>query len=169
MKKRTPGRKTSTSHRKHVANELASLERQLLAALQQRLSRARSVSAHDPTEFLDMASDSELDDLAARIAESDSAKIVEIEEALKALYEGTYGICQGCGDKIPKRRLKVRPFATLCVACKQRQEQHGASTRRPTTTQALEAPGVDVGVGDLEDEGPVMDELFRDVESSDVF
>lgn len=169
MRKRTTRRRTRTGHGKRLANELASLERQLLAALRQRLSRARSVSAHDPTEFLDMASDSELDDLTARIVESDSAKIVEIEDALRSIQEGTYGICQGCGSKIPKRRLQARPFATLCVTCKQRQEQRRASTRRSSVPQALEASGVDVGLRDLDDEGPALDELFRNVESSDVF
>ena len=33
---------------------------------------------------------------------------------------GTYGICAGCGRPIPIGRLRVRPMATLCVACAER-------------------------------------------------
>lgn len=33
---------------------------------------------------------------------------------------GTYGVCTGCGRGIPVARLRVRPMATLCVACAER-------------------------------------------------
>jgi len=166
-------RKTRTSARRstrtrELQSELASLEQALQEALQARLSKARSVSSHDPTEFLDQASDGELDDLALRLAESDAVKIEEIEEALSSLREGNYGICLACGKKISKRRLKARPFATLCLACKQKQEQHWPDVSRTVPGEAREGAGADVGVGDLDDDAPPVDELFRDVESSDI-
>jgi RNA polymerase-binding transcription factor DksA len=41
----------------------------------------------------------------------------EIEEALKKVEAGTYGICQECGNPIESERLKIMPSATTCVAC----------------------------------------------------
>lgn len=41
----------------------------------------------------------------------------EIDEALKRLAAGTYGICESCGKAIPKARLEVVPHARLCVKC----------------------------------------------------
>ncbi|MFA6587957.1 MAG: TraR/DksA C4-type zinc finger protein [Patescibacteria group bacterium] len=41
----------------------------------------------------------------------------EIEEALKKVEAGTYGICQECGNQIESERLKILPSATICAAC----------------------------------------------------
>jgi DnaK suppressor protein len=45
------------------------------------------------------------------------------ERALARLAEGTYGTCDSCGEPIGKARLQAFPRATLCVACKQREER----------------------------------------------
>jgi DnaK suppressor protein len=45
-------------------------------------------------------------------------EIEEIDFALAKLQLGTYGICESCGQPIPKARLKAIPHARLCVACK---------------------------------------------------
>jgi RNA polymerase-binding transcription factor DksA len=46
------------------------------------------------------------------------ASIDEIDRALGKIVAGTYGICEKCGESIPKERLKALPFASLCVTCK---------------------------------------------------
>jgi DnaK suppressor protein len=45
------------------------------------------------------------------------------ERALGRIDAGTYGVCESCGEPIGKARLMAFPRATLCVACKQRQER----------------------------------------------
>lgn len=45
-------------------------------------------------------------------------KLDEIELALRAAEEGTYGICEVCGQPIDPARLKIMPEATMCVPCK---------------------------------------------------
>ncbi len=45
------------------------------------------------------------------------------ERALGRIDAGTYGVCESCGQPIGKARLLAFPQATLCVACKQRQER----------------------------------------------
>jgi DnaK suppressor protein len=42
----------------------------------------------------------------------------EIDYAIAKIGSGTYGRCEGCGQPIPKARLKALPQARLCVACK---------------------------------------------------
>ena len=170
MNRKTAGRKRPKRYSKRLESELTSLEREFLSTLRQRLKKARSVSAHDPTEFMDIAADSEMDDLAARLAESDSTKIDEIEEALQRLHEGNYGVCRGCGEAISKRRLQVRPFATLCVKCKQEQERSGVSPASEAGPANAEGASADVGGREAEDEDhPAMEELFHDMETSELF
>ncbi|HXW31833.1 MAG TPA: TraR/DksA C4-type zinc finger protein [Acidimicrobiales bacterium] len=46
------------------------------------------------------------------------AAIEEIDTALGAVDDKTYGSCDSCGQPIPKARLRALPYARLCVACK---------------------------------------------------
>jgi DnaK suppressor protein len=54
------------------------------------------------------------------------AAVEDIDKALAKMDAGTYGICERCGQPIPKERLKALPYAALCVACK----SGGLTTRR---------------------------------------
>ena len=49
-------------------------------------------------------------------------KLDQVEHALERLANGTYGVCESCGNPIGKLRLQAAPRATLCMACKTRQE-----------------------------------------------
>ncbi len=43
--------------------------------------------------------------------------IHELQEALRKMDEGSYGLCEGCGDWIDYHRLEQRPEAALCRDC----------------------------------------------------
>ena len=45
------------------------------------------------------------------------AGLERTDRALAKLDEGTYGICDNCGQPIPERRLEAMPDSVLCVAC----------------------------------------------------
>src|SRR3546814_730030 len=49
--------------------------------------------------------------------------IAQIERALARIEDGTYGVCESCGNPIGKQRLMAFPRATLCMTCKQREEK----------------------------------------------
>ncbi|PKL52286.1 MAG: transcriptional regulator, TraR/DksA family protein [Nitrospira bacterium HGW-Nitrospira-1] len=46
-----------------------------------------------------------------------------IDEALRKIADGTYGVCEECGEEISAKRLMVLPAATLCVDCQENREQ----------------------------------------------
>jgi DnaK suppressor protein len=45
------------------------------------------------------------------------------ERALARMDDGTFGVCESCGQPIGKARLQAFPRAKLCVTCKQREER----------------------------------------------
>lgn len=51
------------------------------------------------------------------LLESARADAHQVDDALRRLDEGGYGICAGCGEPIPVERLEARPFAERCVPC----------------------------------------------------
>jgi len=73
----------------------------------------------DPTDRASMESDR---NFTLRIRDRERKLIAKIEEALQRLEEGSYGVCEECGDKIGTPRLKARPVTTLCIDCKSLQE-----------------------------------------------
>ena len=46
-----------------------------------------------------------------------------LDETLRKLGEGSYGICEGCGDRISAERLKVMPFTIFCRDCQEKKEE----------------------------------------------
>ncbi len=57
-----------------------------------------------------------------RIRDRERKLLAKVEEALERLEEGTFGICEECGEDIGVERLKIRPVTTYCIACKEKQE-----------------------------------------------
>ncbi|MVQ51487.1 TraR/DksA family transcriptional regulator [Nocardioides sp. MAH-18] len=57
------------------------------------------------------------------VLNSERDKLAQIERALARIDDGTYGICESCGNPIGKMRLMAFPRATLCMTCKQREER----------------------------------------------
>ena len=49
--------------------------------------------------------------------------VAQIDRALGRIHDGTYGVCESCGQPIGKMRLMAFPRATLCMSCKQREER----------------------------------------------
>ncbi len=48
-------------------------------------------------------------------------QLAAVEHALQKFEDGTYGLCDSCGEPIPPERLEALPQATLCLDCKARQ------------------------------------------------
>lgn len=63
-----------------------------------------------------------------RIRDRERKLINKIKEALGRIDDGTFGICDVCGEEISEARLKARPVTTLCIDCKIEQER---KERRP--------------------------------------
>lgn len=47
----------------------------------------------------------------------------QVNDALAKFDRGTYGLCEDCGDRIDRARLKAIPYAALCLKCQQQRER----------------------------------------------
>lgn len=70
----------------------------------------------------DMGTDRAAHDVSLGCLESATGEVQEIEEALRRIREGTFGICEACGNRISRERLKAIPYARLCMPCKTSEE-----------------------------------------------
>lgn len=65
-----------------------------------------------------------------RIRDRERKLISKIEEALQRIEDGSYGVCETCGEDIGVERLRARPVTTLCIQCKADQEAEERRQRR---------------------------------------
>ncbi len=57
-----------------------------------------------------------------RLKSREGKLIQKIEKALARIEEGSYGICETCGEDISVKRLKARPVTEQCIDCKTKAE-----------------------------------------------
>jgi len=74
----------------------------------------------DPTDQASMEVERNFD---LRIKDRERKLIRKINQALERIKNGEFGICESCGGNIGVKRLQARPVTTLCIDCKQEQEQ----------------------------------------------
>ena len=73
----------------------------------------------EPTDRATMEADR---NFTLRIRDRERRLIAKIGEALDRIDNGTYGICEACGNDISVKRLKARPVTTQCIECKTKEE-----------------------------------------------
>ena len=108
------------------------------AELEHDIEQLRSEVAHAQSDLVDLMRDSgdgagdDQADAGAKtyereqeisLANNAREMLEQNEHALERLDNGTYGICESCGNPIGKLRLQAAPRATLCMPCKKKQER----------------------------------------------
>jgi DnaK suppressor protein len=66
------------------------------------------------------------EDISLKRLSSHRQLLLDIDECLRKIREGTYGICEECGEEISEKRLNVIPTASLCIDCKENKERMAA-------------------------------------------
>ena len=74
----------------------------------------------DPNDRASLESDRNFE---LRIRDRERKLIGKMQEALKRIEDGTFGICEKCGGPISEKRLMARPVTTLCIDCKTKEEK----------------------------------------------
>ena len=111
--------------RRKILKEMGHLENTVLKVNQRDSSGDLSgYSFH----MADAGTDAMEREKAFMFASKEGRTLMEINEALRRVYRGEYGVCESCTLPIARGRLEAMPMARLCVACKEKEEkaQRGA-------------------------------------------
>jgi DnaK suppressor protein len=114
-------------------------KQKLYSSLKKSLSERRETLARDLREAtanfvnedesysdaLDQAAADVDKSLAVQMKNRERGILLQIDEALRRIDNGSYGECQNCGDEIAEARMRAFPFTTLCVDCKAEIEAEG--------------------------------------------
>lgn len=74
----------------------------------------------DPT---DRASHETDRNFLLRVKDRERKLISKVKEALERIDDGSFGVCELCGEDISDKRLEARPVTTCCIECKKEEEE----------------------------------------------
>ncbi|MGA1599822.1 MAG: RNA polymerase-binding protein DksA [bacterium] len=105
----------------YFRERLMEMRQELLGESEETVHELREENAlfPDPNDRASMESDN-INTL--RIRDRERKLLAKVDEAIERLEEGSFGICEECGEEIGVERLKIRPVTTYCIVCKEEQE-----------------------------------------------
>ena len=122
----------------------------LRKALAGDLSSLKELGQQSTGDVVDFALDSAQDEINSQLAEVESRELSHIETALDRMSEGTYGLCDVCGTKIPLMRLKALPYATNCIQCQREMERQSEEGGEPSRLPSAALGNTDYSFNDFE-------------------
>jgi len=72
-------------------------------------------------DLADQASGNNEVHIALKLKQTDAKILQAIEEALRRIDAGSFGVCRDCGEMIAEARLNAIPWTRVCIKCKEKQ------------------------------------------------
>ncbi len=96
---------------------------EIIKKAQQTLDEDMTLDANDLPDEMDLASSEYLQSFTFRLRGREKVFLGKIQKAIEKIDDGSFGVCDDCGEKISIKRLEARPETTLCIRCKEDQER----------------------------------------------
>ncbi len=96
---------------------------EIVKKAKQTLEEDMTLDANDLPDEMDLASSEYLQSFTFRLRGREKSFLDKITKALAKIDDGTFGVCEECGEEISVKRLEARPETTLCIKCKEDQER----------------------------------------------
>lgn len=84
-----------------------------------------------PNDLEDLSVIDAVEDLGLTISDIRKEELVRIDESLRKLDQGTYGLCDVCGNEIDEERLRIEASAMHCLKCQSELEKREGK-KKPT-------------------------------------
>jgi RNA polymerase-binding protein DksA len=113
--------------REELIKQKAKILEELLKIRGEALKKSQKDSSGDLSGYTlhmaDMATDLYDREFSLELAEGERERLYALDDAIRRIDEGTYGVCDMCGCNITKQRLKVMPQAKYCIKCQEKEEK----------------------------------------------
>jgi len=114
--------------RKQLVEQKADVLRELTSIKEDSLGKSQKDASGDLSGYsfhmADMATDLYEREFLLGLAEGEREMLYALDEAIKRIDDGSYGVCDECGVSITKQRLKAMPQAQCCIECQEKKEKN---------------------------------------------
>jgi DnaK suppressor protein len=118
-----PYRQELLSLKKRLGGDLSALEEE---ALRGSGGEASGGLSNVPVHPADLGTDNFEEEVSVGLLENELQILQEIDAALLRIEKGSYGVCEECHQEISRQRLKVLPYARLCLRDARKLQDEGA-------------------------------------------
>jgi RNA polymerase-binding protein DksA len=112
-----------TLHRERLLALRARLQGDTTQMEDNALNKDHNQVTSMPTDMAELGTGNFDQELTLRVLGGEEDALKQIEAAIERIEGGSYGLCETCGERIPKRRLDAIPYTAQCVQCALQQEE----------------------------------------------
>jgi DnaK suppressor protein len=95
------------------------------------MRRRDGIAIEQYADQLDELQQASQRDLAISNLNRESQQLREVRAALRRITEGSFGVCEQCGEDIHSKRLAAIPWTALCIECQEMLDQHRREKQIP--------------------------------------
>lgn len=109
---------------KELQGRLYDRRERLTETIRRRLRERDDSGGYRLPDVIDIAALASTHQIGMLVDKAELGELQQIDDAISRIDSGSYGTCKECGGPIRKDRLKALPYATLCLKCKETEEEY---------------------------------------------
>ena len=130
-----------------IRKDLVKLRDTLLRDMGANLKAERNPGDREVGDFYDDVDIEKDRQMVYTLGERERSKLNAINTAIEKIEDGTYGLCEECGEEINKKRLKIIPFAKFCINCQSEHEKRAIYSEEQIEDNLMYK---DISISDME-------------------
>lgn len=123
---RSKGDTLNKQERERYKKKLLERKQELSHKLSEFYSESKEMETEMAKDLGDKAESSYTKEFLLSLSDTERKQVALVDEALKRVETADFGICESCRVAIGKKRLNVVPWAPLCIACQQKEEEEAS-------------------------------------------
>jgi len=116
-------RKMNKKDKDEFRKKLADKKETIIRKLTDTITESKEMESNVAQDLVDKAETSYTKEFLLSLADGDRETLLLIDEALKRLEHGEFGVCQSCSKEIGAKRLLAFPWTRYCVDCQEKVEE----------------------------------------------
>lgn len=116
----------NSKDRERYRKTLLKKKEEIINKLSEVYSESKEVESGIAQDVVDRAESSYTKEFLLSLSDAEREQLVLIDEALKRIDKGDYGICQMCQKKIGMKRLQAVPWTAHCIDCQEKEEEESS-------------------------------------------
>ena len=116
-------RKMTKKDREEFRKKLALKKEAIIRKLTDAITESKEMESNVAQDLVDKAETSYTKEFLLSLSDGERNQLMLIDEALKRLERGDFGVCQLCQKDIGAKRLAAIPWTPLCIDCQEKAEE----------------------------------------------
>jgi DnaK suppressor protein len=123
MKGSSMAKKMNKKERDEFRKMLAAKKESITRKLTETITESKEMESNVAQDLVDKAETSYTKEFLLSLSDGEREQLLLIDEALKRLEHGEFGVCQVCHKEIGAKRIVAIPWTPLCIDCQQKSEE----------------------------------------------